>query len=719
MGALAVSLETKIAAEETKRLTNKKFHSLDLSEIRNALLQSGVRLEDKVHSRVGWFISAALEQLSRHKVRIAFIGQVKAGKSSLMNALMKRPDFLPADGGASTGVTTKVHFGSPEHPADKPLFHFLTEHEWEGLLCERKTHDAVEPALQSLPSRGGLESLRRGAQERLGPDYERLLSKHHLFNPVVRQTEESCVSAVERPREPSTHGKLFSGATRIAEAFLDGNPIPYPSVLIDTPGVNDLFFVQEEMTRANLADADVYVLVLSAQNPLSRADLSFLRLLKGLKRDKIVVAINKIDALADIAEHGAKIEESVQAILKRELPDANIPVVMTSALWANAALKDSPFAMEGLIEARFVRYAGRCGVGNLVSSSRGLDPDDVLSRYAKALYSCSGLRELASAIDGLVSSSIVEDQLLPVSSTLAAISHNSAMSGRYGLQTLLAGQRRLRGDSSGKPVDDALAESREQLQAFLEKAGLLIQQMEKEWKALAESEVANIERYLLFAAEKFAEAQAFLLFEDAKRRASFQDWSENTLAFRAELAELIGARYSEIRQKLYDRQREGEAAIRRAIDGFLPTMENVMQFGMRPAQGSPVYLMPLSKATYFELDDFWQHEISISQDCFEKKCRDLKAVVLSEFNPIVKEMTDAANRGLDLTIDEMIRHLDIFVISSLYPIVQQLDRLKSAQFSDATKQDEVFCAGDAGNAVGLFENERRRLAFLRREAAMA
>jgi GTP-binding protein EngB required for normal cell division len=704
-----VSLETRTAAEETRRQANKKFDSLDLSEIRNALLQSGVRLEDKVHSRVGWFISAALEQLSQHKVRIAFIGQVKAGKSSLMNALMKRPDFLPADGGSSTGVTTRVHFGSPERPADKPLFHFLTEHEWEGLLGERKTQDADEPALQSLPSRGDLESLWRRARERLGPDHERLLKKHHLFNPVVRQIEEDCAVAVERPH--AMHQKLLSGATRISEAFLDGNPIAYPSVLIDTPGVNDLFFVQEEMTLANLADADVYVLVLSAQNPLSRADLSFLRLLKGLKREKIVVAINKIDALAEIAEHGAKFEERVQAVLKSELPEASIPVVMTSALWANAALKDSPFAMEGLIAARFVDYAGRCGVGNLVSSSRGSDPDDVLRRYAKALYSCSGLSELASAIEGLVSASIVEDQLLPVSSTLAAISHNSAMSGRYGLQTLLAGQR--------KPVDDALAESRERLQAFWGKAGLLIQRMEKEWKALAESEVADVERYLLFAVEKFAEAQAFLLFEDAKRRAAFQNWSENTLAFRAELADLIGARYNEIRQKLHDRQREGEAALRQAIEGFLPTMENVMQFGMRPGQGSPAYLMPLSKATVFELDDFWQHEISRSQDCFEKKCRDLKAVVLSEFNPIVKEMTDAATRGLELTIDEMIRHLDIFVTSSLSPIVQQLDRLKIAEFSGAITQDEFFCAADAGNAVGLFENEGRRLAFLRREAAMA
>jgi hypothetical protein len=82
-------------------------------------------------------------------------------------------------------------------------------------------------------------------------------------------------------------------------------------------------------------------------------------------------------------------------------------------------------------------------------------------------------------------------------------------------------------------------------------------------------------------------------------------------------------------------------------------------------------------------------------------------------------MTDAANRGLELTIDETIRHLDIFVTSSLYPIVQQLDRLKIAQHSDAITQNEVFCAADAGNAVGLFENEGRRLAFLRREAAMA
>jgi predicted GTPase len=45
--------------------------------------------------------------------RIAVIGQVKAGKSSFINALAGKPTMLPTDVNPWTAVVTKIHFGEP------------------------------------------------------------------------------------------------------------------------------------------------------------------------------------------------------------------------------------------------------------------------------------------------------------------------------------------------------------------------------------------------------------------------------------------------------------------------------------------------------------------------------------------------------------------------------------------------------------------------------
>jgi len=705
--------------ESVRSLLNKKT-AYSLLEIREALLNSGARLQEMLHERVTWFVDGTMARLAQHNVRIAFVGQVKAGKSSILNAFMKRPDLLPTDINPSTAVITKVHFGSSNHPVNTALFHFFTEEEWEELFGKPKTRDPNAVSLLSLPtSRRSLEKLRQRARERLGPDYEKLLGKHHLFNAITPQLIGSYVSAGDFSKG-GLQGRLFSDVTRMAEVFLDDNPILYPSVLIDTPGVNDLFFIREEITRANLADADVYVLILTAQQPLSRGDVSLLRLLRGLRRDKIIAVVNRVDMLNDIGTEAASLKETVKAALKHELPYANIPVIMTSALWANAALKESPFALEGLITRQFIDYASQCGVGSLVSSSRGLDPDLVVSRYAKALHSCSGLTELADCINRLIATSIVEDQLLPVSSTLAAISHNSAITVRYGLQALVPAAKNGSGeDVRPKFSKEATTENKERLETFVGQLEVLLKQMQKEWKGFANTEIANVERYMLYAVEKFADAQAFLVFGDDKHRILYQDWSENTLLFRTELADLISKNYNEICRMLFDKQHEGEAAIRRATDKIIPQADSVLQFGMRPSKSSPVYLMPLSKATVFEMDDFWQHEIAKSNNSYERKSKELKSVILAELYPIIKEMTEAAARGLELTIDEIVRHLSIFVVSSLFAIVQQLEQLKDLHKSDADAEDQTDLVqkfmDDAKKAIELFECEYKKIAGLKKE----
>src|SRR5208337_4119878 len=82
--------------------------SAKLGEIRTALIECGNRLEKVVHARVGGLAIDLLNEIEGQTCRIAFIGQVNAGKSSLINARIQKPDFLPTDVNPSTAVAIIV-----------------------------------------------------------------------------------------------------------------------------------------------------------------------------------------------------------------------------------------------------------------------------------------------------------------------------------------------------------------------------------------------------------------------------------------------------------------------------------------------------------------------------------------------------------------------------------------------------------------------------------
>jgi ethanolamine utilization protein EutP (predicted NTPase) len=717
--AVTLSAGLKFIPENSTRSLLNKQTASSLSKIRDALVGSGALLNDTLHERVAWLINDTLKRLEQNKARIAFIGQVKAGKSSVINALMKRPDFLPTDVNPSTAVITKVYFGSADHPANTALFHFFTEQEWEQLFAAAELSDANEMNFAPVSAtRQSLESLRRRAEKRLGPQYAELIGKHHLFSAVTPEIMQSYVSTGDFSNKSAIQGHIFSDVTRMAEIFLDDNPIYYPSVLIDTPGVNDLFFVRDEITRANLADADVYVLVLTAHEPLSRSDISLLRLLRGLGRSRIIAVINRIDTLSDIASRGPNLREQVVHALKRELPFADIPVILVSSLWANAALRESPFAIEGLITPGFIDYALSRGARNLVVSGQGRDPEEVLSCYVEALYSCSGIPDLADSINRMVATSVVEEQLHPGSSTLAAICHNSSVAGHYCMTTLGS-----KGESSQQPprkekVKETALQRLGHLNLLVDNIDGQLRQFRRDWKLFCEAELLNSQRYLQYAVEQFAGAQAFNLFKREKYSSYRLDLFESTLIFRSDLVDMICNNYDALCHLLFDKQREGEGSIRTYTLKLVPDLDNILHFGMISTRPNPIYLMPLAKATIFEMDDFWQQEMMNSTKPYEKKVRDLELIMMSEFDPMIKEIMQAAAAGLELTIDEIIRNLTIFIFSTIYPIVQFANEVENLCNSECA-YDELArslneLADRTGKAIELFEQQQDSIAQLKK-----
>ena len=114
------------------------------------------------------------------------IGQVKAGKTSLVNAMVGCPDLLPADVNPWTSVVTSLHLSPHVAPQDnRASFPSFDMEEWTRLLDrggrigELASRAGAEDELAKV--REQVIEMREKSRERLGDKFELLLGQQHDY----------------------------------------------------------------------------------------------------------------------------------------------------------------------------------------------------------------------------------------------------------------------------------------------------------------------------------------------------------------------------------------------------------------------------------------------------------------------------------------------------------------------------------------------------------
>ncbi|WP_299799819.1 dynamin family protein [uncultured Ruegeria sp.] len=293
------------------------------------------------------FISRIVGDLTNLKPSIAFVGQIKAGKSRLINGFTGQAEYLPSDVNPWTTVITDMHFGHPSGRTEGAEFHFFDNHQWQSLIVEgeelRNMFPDDEDSYKREMIEEQVEAMQVRARRRLGDSYEQLLGQHHDLEHLTSDDLARYVCAGDDPTEdsvldPGSDRGLYSDITRKAEVYFDVGHFPFPLTVTDTPGVNDPLLIREEISRQYLKESDFFVVVLSAHQALSRADLKLFRLMQALELGQIVVFINRVDELGDGAEDATKVRADVLEGLEKALGNADIDVLMGSAQWAHFAL---------------------------------------------------------------------------------------------------------------------------------------------------------------------------------------------------------------------------------------------------------------------------------------------------------------------------------------------------------------------------------------------
>jgi len=306
-----------------------------LKQLQDRLLELGSRLMRETDAEATALISKALSAVQNQRLSVSIVGQVSAGKTTLVNALARQPDLLPVSQSPWTAVVTRLHFGLHGFPESSSHFQFFDEAEWERLAEQggrlRELAERFLPGFNSEQLQDQVKAMRHRAQARLGPAFRELLGSAHTFPSLEPQRVAQYVSSGPIPQstaDDEAHPAHYADITRSADLFFALEPFGYPLTLIDTPGTNDPFLVREEMTLRCLDSSDACIVVIDATKGVTDADLGLFRILRGVNTQRLILFVNKVDLLPSSPE---PVIEAISAAIARELGSSEIPVIAGSA----------------------------------------------------------------------------------------------------------------------------------------------------------------------------------------------------------------------------------------------------------------------------------------------------------------------------------------------------------------------------------------------------
>ncbi|HLP69868.1 MAG TPA: dynamin family protein, partial [Rhizobium sp.] len=134
-------------------------------------------------------VTRIMSQVREVEPSVTVIGQIKAGKTSLLNAMIGAPGLLPTDVNPWTSVVTSLHINTPSPELNvKAKFKFFDNAEWEklvsngGRIGQLAARAGADDELEKL--RLQVVAMRDKAQARLGRKFEMLLGTEHRYGTV-------------------------------------------------------------------------------------------------------------------------------------------------------------------------------------------------------------------------------------------------------------------------------------------------------------------------------------------------------------------------------------------------------------------------------------------------------------------------------------------------------------------------------------------------------
>lgn len=625
----------------------------ELEKKRIELLQLSERLDHMVEPSGRSLVAEAGRLLDQQVCRIAVVGQIKSGKSTFVNAFIGAPALLPTDVNPWTTAVTNLRFRQRRQGDPSATFQFFNEDEWQqlanggGLL--RELTERLVPGFEPQLLREQINSLRHRASSRLGAQLPELMGKSHSYDDLNTEVLKRYVCAGDEG--PSTGGEanqtgLFSDITRSADVHCAGGPFAFPSTVIDTPGTNDPFLLRDEITRRSLETADLYIIVLTARQPLSDADVALLRILRGLHKERLIIFINRIDDLADISQDQAEVREYVEKRVAREFPDSNIPVIVGSARWANAAL--APDGAPQPFDRRSLAYFVETGLMRREDLVRAANPEGPQRRdLQEALLVSSGIPAVHEAIDRLMlesRSAHVLRQVAQCYGELARASEN-AVQGELSQMTQLQASvaDTARQASEELPRLDAELRQLGEVSGIIEKSATSIDEQMRE---IVTEEIARLREVLNREVDRYADEETHVLIDTLRRGRGPREWRCEADTLRKRLADIFVVGFNHATGRLANLQKRVAPELYQLMSMIVPGTQPPHEPDPRAFPMPPPNLSSLSTAVVLDLETSWWAAFAKRAPSPEQRGDEVGALIRSEFAAVLDDLTGKAETVL-------------------------------------------------------------------------
>ncbi|WP_299987589.1 dynamin family protein [uncultured Ruegeria sp.] len=319
----------------------------EMTETMTSLTTQIDQLTEVADARSSARLAALKTKMENFSASVTMVGQVKAGKSSIVNILAGRPNLLPSDVNPWTSVVTTLNINTRTEGDTRSKFTFFEQEEWDNLMVgggrlgELANRAGADDEMDDI--RRQIGEMKAKSEERLGKHFDLILGQSHQYDYFDDELVQRyvCLGDEDDPDIDPKTGR-FADVTKSAELYMDIPQYPISLKLCDTPGVNDTFMVREQITLRSLRGSEVCIVVLAASQALTTMDMALMRIIAQFENRQIILFVNRIDELSDPVNQVPEIRDRIQDTLKQNNIDANTSVVFGSALWAEAAITGNP-----------------------------------------------------------------------------------------------------------------------------------------------------------------------------------------------------------------------------------------------------------------------------------------------------------------------------------------------------------------------------------------
>ncbi len=259
--------------------------------------------------------------LNDRRFIVSFCGQIKSGKSTLLNALIFEDLVLPVGDTPLTAKLTLIKYGrNPKFCAE-----FYTIDDWESL--KKETYEKEDP---TDPERTIQASY---FEDFLKESVERAITEWGIYEDEVIKED-----GYLKEETDLKNLKDYVGADGKYTPFVKQVTIYYPSdflryiEIVDTPGTNDPNKLRSKITLDWIKKSDAVVYVVYAGRAFDSIDIEFIdKYLIHIPPNILLFAVNKIDQAESLSEIKEWVEKDVRRNEKLRL--RNIMADLDSAVY--------------------------------------------------------------------------------------------------------------------------------------------------------------------------------------------------------------------------------------------------------------------------------------------------------------------------------------------------------------------------------------------------